>query len=173
MSHLESSLNPTGEDGRQRVGTYRALPDDLMQWVLAPENFRAAWKRVKSNKGAPGIDGVTIAEFPAHAREHWPGIRDQLTNGSYHPQAVRRVAIPKRGGGERLLGIPTICDRVIQQAISQVLTPFLDPDFSGFSFGFRPRRNAHMAVRQIQGYLRAGFRWAVDIDLAKFLDRSP
>ena len=143
---------------------------DLMQAVLAPDNLRRAWKRVKSNRGAPGIDRISIDDFTAHAKVHWPDIRRHLEAGDYQPTAVRRVTIPKAGGGERLLGIPTVTDRVIQQAIAQVLTPIFDPAFSASSFGFRPGRNAHQAVRQVQTYIEAGYRIAVDIDLAKFFD---
>lgn len=141
-----------------------------MQAVLAPDNLRRAWKRVKSNKGAPGIDRISIDDFTAHAKALWPDIRQHLEAGDYQPTAVRRVTIPKAGGGERLLGIPTVTDRVIQQAIAQVLTPMFDPQFSASSFGFRPGRNAHQAVRQVQTYIDAGYRIAVDIDLAKFFD---
>jgi hypothetical protein len=121
---------------------------DLLQAVLAGDNLVQAWTRVKANKGAPGIDGVTIEDFPAHARAHWPALREQIEGGRYQPQAVRRVEIPKPDGGKRLLGIPTVTDRVIQQAIAQVLTPIFDPTFSESSFGFRPGRNAHQAIRQ-------------------------
>ena len=143
---------------------------DLMAAMLAPDNLRRAWQRVKSNKGAPGIDGITIEDFSAHARQHWSGIRQAIEQGNYQPTAVRRVTIPKPNGGQRLLGIPTVTDRVIQQAIAQVLTPEFDPRFSESSFGFRAGRNAHMAVRQVQTYIKAGYKWAVDIDLAKFFD---
>jgi RNA-directed DNA polymerase len=129
-----------------------------------------AWQRVKSNDGAPGIDGITIEDWPERARAHWPAQREQLLRGRYQPQAVRRVEIPKPDGGKRLLGIPTITDRVIQQAIAQVLTPIFDPQFSESSFGFRPGRNAHQAIRQVQAFVKAGYCVAVDIDLAKFFD---
>ena len=159
----------------QRARTQPALTEDLfntelMQAVLAPDNLRRAWKRVKSNKGAPGIDRISIEDFTAYAKAHWPDIRQHLETGDYQPTAVRRVSIPKPGGGERLLGIPTVTDRVIQQAIAQVLTPIFDPEFSASSFGFRPGRNAHQAVRQVQTYIEGGYRIAVDIDLAKFFD---
>lgn len=138
--------------------------------MLASENLARAWKRVKANKGAPGIDGVTVEAWPAHAREHWPALRGQIEGGRYKPQAVRRVEIPKPGGGRRPLGIPTVTDRVVQQAIAQVLTPIFDPTFSDSSFGFRPGRNAHQAIRQVQATVKDGYRIAVDIDLAKFFD---
>lgn len=141
-----------------------------MERVLDSANMRRAWKRVKANKGAPGIDGMRIEDFSEFARMHWPQIRQQLADGTYQPQPVRRVSIPKPNGGERWLGIPTVIDRVIQQAIAQVLTPIFDPDFSESSFGFRPGRSAHEALRQVQSHIKAGYRIAVDLDLAKFFD---
>lgn len=159
------------------ANTHRALRQDevqvtteLLEDVLSSDNLARAWKRVKANKGAPGIDGVTIGDFPAYARAHWPAIREQIREGRYQPQAVRRVEIPKPGGGKRMLGIPTVMDRVIQQAIAQVLTPIFDPTFSDSSFGFRPGRNAHQAIRQVQASVKEGRNIAVDIDLAKFFD---
>jgi RNA-directed DNA polymerase len=170
VSGSGGAMNPSGGAGARHRFTQPALFDDLMQAVVGSENMRRAWARVKSNKGAPGIDGVPIEEFPALARAHWPAIRQALLDGSYCPSPVRRVLIPKPGGGERALGIPTVTDRVIQQAIAQVLTPIFDPTFSESSFGFRPRRNAHGALRQVQAYVKAGYRIAVDLDLAKFFD---
>jgi RNA-directed DNA polymerase len=137
---------------------------------LDSDNLWRAWRRVKANKGAPGSDGVTIADFPAYAREHWPTVREQIEQGQYVPQPVRRVELRKSGGGTRKLGIPVIVDRVLQQAIAQVLTPIFDPTFSDSSFGFRPGRNAHQAIRQVQAYVKDGYRVAVDLDLAKFFD---
>ena len=149
-----------------------ALHDDLMARMMAPTNLHRAWKRVKANRGAPGVDGMTIDDFPAFAKVHWPNIRRALLDGTYRPQPVRRVEIPKpRGRGSRLLGIPSVVDRVIQQAIAQVLTPVFDPGFSESSFGFRPGRSAHGAVHQVQHHIRAGYRVAVDLDLEKFFDR--
>ena len=162
--------NPTGGDVGRRGAMQPALHDDRMERVLARDNLWRAWKRVKANKGAPGIDGMAIEDFMAYAQVHWPEIRQALREGHYQPQPVRRVTIPKPGGGERLLGIPTVVDRVIQQAIAQVLTPLFDPDFSDASFGFRPGRSAHGALRRVQGYLSEGYRIAVDLDLAKFFD---
>ena len=162
---------------RTAANTHRALKQDevkviteLLEEVLTSDNLAQAWKRVKANKGAPGIDGMTIEDFPAHARAHWPAVRQQIREGRYQPQAVRRVEIPKPGGGKRMLGIPTVMDRVIQQAVAQVLTPIFDPTFSQSSFGFRPGRNAHQAIRQVQATVKDGRGIAVDIDLAKFFD---
>lgn len=143
---------------------------ELLAAVLTSDNLRSAWKRVKANKGAPGIDGIAIEDFPAYLRAHWEDTRRQLETGRYRPQAVRRVEIPKDDGGKRLLGIPTVMDRVIQQAIAQVLTPIFEPGFSASSFGFRPGRNAHQAIKQVQAHVKAGHAVAVDIDLAKFFD---
>ena len=143
---------------------------ELLEDVLTSDNLAQAWKRVKANKGAPGIDGVTIEDFPDRARAHWAEIRRQIREGQYQPQAVRRVEIPKPDGGKRMLGIPTVLDRVLQQAVAQVLTPIFDPTFSDSSFGFRPGRNAHQAIRQVQRQVKEGRSIAVDIDLAKFFD---
>jgi RNA-directed DNA polymerase len=170
MDRSRSSMNPTGGDGARRGAMQPALHDTLMARVLDRANLQQAWKRVKANRGAPGIDGMRIEDFPAFARSHWSDIRQQLADGSYRPQPVRRVSIPKPNGGERLLGIPIVMDRVIQQAIAQVLTPIFDPHFSGSSYGFRPGRSAHGALRQVQAHIRAGCRVAVDLDLAKFFD---
>jgi RNA-directed DNA polymerase len=126
---------------------------------------------VRANRGAPGVDGVRIADFPDYVRPQWARIRQQLFDGTYQPQPVRRKVIAKEGGGERLLGIPTVLDRVIQQALLQVLTPMFDPTFSESSFGFRPKRSAHGAVKQVKRYIKQGYRMAVDMDLSKFFDR--
>lgn len=143
---------------------------EVMAAILASDNLRSAWKRVKANKGAPGIDGIALEDFPAYLRTHWEATRRQLETGRYRPWAVRRVEIPKDDGGKRLLGIPTVMDRVIQQAIAQVLTPIYEPSFSASSFGFRPGRNAHQAIKQVQAHVKDGYAMAVDIDLAKFFD---
>jgi len=162
--------NPTGgaEDRRRR--TQPALHEVLMEGIVAADNVRRAWRQVRRNRGAPGIDGMRVEDFPAYARGHWPTIKQALLDGTYSPQPVRRVSIPKPGGGERLLGIPTVVDRIIQQAIAQVMGPIFDEGFSESGFGFRPRRSAHGALRQIQASIKAGYRIAVDLDLAKFLD---
>jgi RNA-directed DNA polymerase len=163
-------MNPTGGAEARRRATQPTLHDNLMEAVLSPANLHRAWRRVKSNRGAPGIDGLRIEDFPAHARERWPAIRQSLDDGRYQPQPVRRVSIPKTGGGERALGIPTVVDRIIQQAIAQVMTPIFDPEFSASSYGFRPKRSAHGALRQVKADIKAGYRIAVDLDLAKFFD---
>ena len=170
MSDSGVALNPDGGAKARRGVAQPTLQGDLLEAVVASANMHAAWARVKSNKGAPGIDGMSIEEFPAFAKEHWPAIRQALTDGTYRPSPVRRVLIPKSGGGERALGIPNVVDRVIQQAIAQVLTPIFDPEFSESSFGFRPRRSAHGAVKQVQAYIKAGYRVAIDLDLQKFFD---
>ena len=144
---------------------------DLLTQVLSRENMAAAWKRVKANKGSAGVDGLTIDEAPQYLKTHWPRIRSELQNGTYRPQAVRRVEIPKPTGGTRELGIPTVLDRLIQQALLQVLQPLIDPTFSEFSYGFRPGRSAHDAVLQAQRYAQEGYRVVVDVDLEKFFDR--
>ena len=143
----------------------------LLEKMLERGNMLEALRRVESNKGAPGVDGVTVAELRSYVKTHWAEIRQQLLEGTYKPQPVRRVEIPKPGGGVRGLGIPTVMDRLIQQALLQVLNPIFDPGFSENSFGFRPGRSAHDALRRAQEHIRAGYRWAVDLDLAKFFDR--
>lgn len=172
MRHSEPTVNPKGGAGSRRALTKPALHDNLMERMVDAANLQRAWKRVKANKGAPGVDGMTLEEFPTFAREHWSEIRQALLDGTYRPQPVRRVSIPKPGGrGERLLGIPTTLDRLITQAIQQVLTPIFDPTFSESSYGFRPGRSAHGALRQVQRYIDEGYRIAVDLDLEKFFDR--
>lgn len=170
MPNSESMLNPTGGVAFRRPDMPPALSGSLMARVVSRQNMLRAWKRVKSNHGAPGIDGMTVEEFPEFVRQHWATVRTALLDGSYQPAPVRRVTIPKHGGGERLLGIPRILDRVICQAILQVLSPIFDPGFSESSFGFRPGRSAHGALRQVQRFITAGYRVAVDLDLAKFFD---
>ena len=138
--------------------------------VVSRENMQQAWQQVKANKGAPGIDDMTITDYPEFARANWAGIKASLLDGTYTPSPVKRVEIPKDSGGTRPLGIPTVSDRVIQQAIAQVLVPIFDPYFSESSFGFRPGRSAHQAVRKVVDLIGKGYRYAVDIDLAKFFD---
>jgi RNA-directed DNA polymerase len=129
-----------------------------------------AWRQVKSNGGSPGVDGITIEMFPDYLQKRWQKIKRALHSGYYVPAPVQRVEIPKKNGGTRMLGIPTVMDRVIQQAIAQVLNPIFDPGFSESSFGFRPGRSAHEAVRQVNRFVQAGYGYAVDLDLEKFFD---
>lgn len=145
--------------------------DPRMEAVVERENLKKALAQVKRNKGAAGIDGMSADELPAHLKEHWPTIEAQLLAGTYKPQPVRRVEIPKASGGTRPLGIPTVLDRFIQQAVMQVLQADWDPTFSAASFGFRPGRSAHQAVEQAQAYIASGHRFVVDLDLEKFFDR--
>ena len=143
----------------------------LMTEVLESENLKRALAQVKRNKGAPGIDGMTVDQLAAHLEAHWPNIRAQLVQGSYQPQPVRRVEIPKPDGRKRLLGIPTVLDRFIQQALAQVVQRQWEPHFHPQSYGFRPGRNAHQAMRHAQATIRQGWDWVVDIDLESFFDR--
>jgi RNA-directed DNA polymerase len=143
----------------------------LMEQALQRENLLAAYARVVRNGGAPGVDGMTVDQLAAHCQEHWPRIREELLTGAYVPQPVRCVEIPKPTGGTRSLGIPTVTDRLIQQALLQVLGPLFDPTFSDASFGFRPGRSTHDAVRAARAHIAAGHRWVVDMDLEKFFDR--
>jgi len=171
LPHL-NTRTPSGDDVTQRSDLKPAFSDNLFERVLQRDNILKAWQRVRANKGAAGIDGMTIDEFPAWAKAgHWKTVMTELRAGQYRPSPVRRVEIDKPDGGTRQLGIPTVSDRVIQQAIAQVLTPIFDPGFSNNSFGFRPRRNGQQAVKQVQGIIKAGRRFAVDVDLSKFFDR--
>lgn len=162
--------NPTGRAGSRRVVERHSLNLISVEGVVKRENMLRAWKQVKANKGAPGIDGISIEQFPTYAHENWEGIKQSLLEGEYQPAPVKRVEIPKDSGGTRNLGIPIVLDRVIQQAITQVLTPGFDPHFSESSFGFRPGRSAHQAVRKVLKDIREGYRYAVDIDLEKLFD---
>ena len=148
-----------------------ASTEHLMEEVCQRENLKKALKRVRQNKGSPGVDGMTVKELPDYLMEHWPMIRDQLLSGTYQPQPVKRVEIPKPGGGVRKLGIPTCLDRFIQQAVLQVLQEQWDPTFSEHSYGFRPGRSAHQAIAQAQAYIAEGYDYVVDIDLERFFDR--
>lgn len=143
----------------------------LMEQVVERSNLKLAYQRVVKNKGAPGVDDVSVSEFKDWLKMHWPSVKTALMEGRYLPRPVRRVDIPKPSGGMRTLGVPTLVDRLIQQALHQVLQPLFEPTFSDSSFGFRPGRGAHQAVRRAQGYIRDGKRWVVDIDLEKFFDR--
>lgn len=143
----------------------------LMEEIVSTANVQRAWRRVRSNRGAAGVDRVTVTDFPQLFRPQWPSIKRQLLDGTYAPKPVRSMAIPKPGGGIRILGIPTVVDRVIQQAVLQVLTPIFDPEFSDSSFGFRPKRSAHGAVKQVRRYIKQRRKVAVALDLEKFFDR--
>ena len=166
-----NARTPSGDDVTQRAVEKPAFGDDLLEQVLGSDNLRRAWNRVRANKGAAGIDGMSIDEFPDWAKAgHWRSVVTELETGRYNPAPVRRVEIDKPDGSKRPLGIPTVVDRVIQQAIAQVLTPLFDPDFSESSFGFRPRRNAQQAVKQVHSIVKSGHRFTVDVDLSKFFD---
>ncbi len=143
----------------------------LMEIICERENMHRALKRVRSNKGAPGVDGMTVDQLPSYLRRHWDQLKEDLLNGTYKPMPVRRKEIPKPQGGVRLLGIPTALDRLIQQAVAQVLQLFWDLAFSDSSFGFRPGRCQHDAIYRAKGYVDSGYRHVVDCDLSKFFDR--
>ncbi len=148
------------------------ISESLMERVVESANMDTVWKNVKANRGAAGPDGITIAEFPDWIRPRWSTFRQQLLDGTCRPQPVRRVTIEKPdGSGQRLSGIPNIVDRLIQQAIVQVLPPIIDPGFPKSSFGFRPKRSGHGAAKQIQRIIRRGYHYAADLDLSKFFDR--
>ena len=148
-----------------------AIGEQLMEEVCERENCKRALARIKANKGSAGMDGMTVQQLPEHLKQYWPAIREQLLSGIYLPQPVKRVEIPKPDGGIRKLGIPTVLDRFIQQAVMQVLQRRWDRTFSEHSYGFRPGRSAHQAVEQAQKYIAEGYRWVVDLDLEKFFDR--
>ena len=157
---------PTATRGNERSGV-----SGLMERVCERSNLQAALKRVRKNKGSPGIDGMTVDELPDYLRAHWAGLREQMLAGTYQPAAVKEQLIPKGGGEMRKLGIPTVLDRFIQQALLQVLQPMWDAGFSKHSHGFRPGRRAHDAIVEAQRYIQEGRRWVVDVDLEKFFDR--
>ena len=167
---------PTTGEGAEPVVTTEAperpvVNHSLMEAICERENLERALRRVKANKGSPGADGMTVDQLPDYLREHWPQHRAELMSGTYVPSPVKRVEIPKPGGGVRKLGVPTVLDRFIQQAVLQVLQPAFDPTFSDHSYGFRPGRSAHQAVAAAQAHLASGYRWVVDLDLEKFFDR--
>jgi RNA-directed DNA polymerase len=162
----ETESLSTANDPESPVGTNR-----MMEEVCERENLKEALRRVKANKGSAGIDGMTVGEITDYLKQHWPAIREQLMNGTYEPKPVRRVEIPKPDGGVRKLGIPTVLDRFIQQAVMQVLQRQWDRTFSDYSYGFRPGRSAHQAVAQAQRYIAEGHGWCVDLDLEKFFDQ--
>lgn len=147
------------------------LAHDLMEAVVAAGNMRDALRKVRSNKGSPGVDGMTVDQLEAHLRQAWPKLREDLLSGEYRPSPIRRVEIPKADGGVRQLGIPTVVDRLVQQALLQVLDPLYDPTFSSSSYGFRPGKSAHQALEAARQHVAAGYNWVVDLDLEKFFDR--
>src|SRR6266481_7555163 len=166
-------------DGREGTGTpvaereveHPAGSQQLMEEVVERENLRKALKRVQANQGSPGVDGMTVEQLPGYLKGHWTAIREQLMEGTYEPQPVKRVEIGKPEGGVRKLGVPTVVDRFVQQAVQQVLQHRWDPTFSDSSYGFRPGRSQHEAVAQAQKYVAEGYGWCVDLDLEKFFDR--
>lgn len=166
----KSSGRGTESSMVKRMSESPASPDQLMEEICQAENGKQALARVKSNKGSPGIDGMTVEKLPDYLKQHWPKVREQLLSGTYKPQPVKRVEIPKPDGGMRKLGIPTALDRLIQQMVLQVLQRNWDPTFSDHSYGFRPGRSAHQAVAQAQRYISEGYGWVVDFDLEKFFD---
>ena len=161
------SISSMSKEGRNSVNEYGS---DLLERILSKDNMNNAYKRVKANKGSHGIDGMTVDELLQYLKEHGQVLRQSLLEGRYRPQPVRRVEIPKPDGGKRLLGIPTVVDRVIQQAIAHVLTPIYENKFCDNSYGFRPLRSAKQAVEKCKAYINAGYTWVVDIDLAKYFD---
>lgn len=167
---MESMDRIRPDEPRVGIGKEDTPVTLLMVRVLERDNLKRALKQVIHNKGAPGIDGMTVEQLPGYLKRHWPTLKDQLRTGSYQPQPVRRVSIPKPNGEERHLGVPTVIDRFIQQALLQVLQQDWDETFSDSSFGFRPKRSAHQAALQAQHYVREGYGWTVDMDLEKFFD---
>jgi RNA-directed DNA polymerase len=157
--------------GGKRTTESPVRDEQLREEGVTKEQLTAALRQVRDKHGSAGVGGRTIEELPPYLRAHWPQIREQLLTGQYQPQPIKRVAIPKPEGGVRELGMPTVLDRFLPQALLQVLQPRWDPTFSGHSYGFRPGRPARRAVTQAQQYLRRGYRWVVDIDLEKFFDR--
>jgi RNA-directed DNA polymerase len=174
LSH-RSDENPAVGSSEMAIASYLtetpAGKDRLMEIICERQNLRRALSRVRANKGAPGIDGMSVDQLTSYLRRHWPKIRADLLAGTYQPLPVRRKEIPKPSGGVRLLGIPTALDRLVQQAVGQVLQQIWNPSFSESSFGFRPGRNQHQAIKRAQNYVAEGYRNVVDMDLSKFFDR--
>lgn len=170
-AHGEAGCGPVSDEANDPRRDIENTGSALLQAALTRENLRQAWKRVKTNKGAAGVDGLDIDQTARLLVTAWPETRNRLLRGTYRPSPVRRVTIPKPDGSERELGIPTVTDRLIQQALLQVLQPMLDPTFSEHSYGFRPGRRAHDAILAAQGYVQSGRRIVVDVDLEKFFDR--
>jgi len=176
-SRQREAVKPSGyarvpsSSSAQIAAFSRKDQNDLLGRMLEGENLRLAYKRVVQNGGAPGVDCVTVAELQAYLKTHWATVKAELLAGTYRPSPVKRVEIPKPGGGVRLLGIPTVMDRFLQQALLQVMNPIFDAHFSWYSYGFRQGKRAHDAVKQAQKFIQSGLRWVVDMDLAKFFDR--
>ncbi len=169
--NLKAQESPCCDSDCQRPAVNNTLNEyPLMTSTLSDQNMATAWKHVKANKGAPGIDNMSIDEFDNFAMKHWQGIKSKLLEGTYQPLPVKRVCIPKPDGGERMLGIPAVIDRVIQQAIAQVIAPYFEPEFSPHSYGYRPGKRASQAIHHVQSCVKQGFKTAVDIDLSKFFD---
>lgn len=170
----EGMVEPESSKGVQSVAIRESEEKDgaenLLEKVLHRDNLNKAFKRVKSNKGAAGVDGMTVDEMLLYLAEHGKELREKIRNGKYRPKPVRRVEIPKPDGGVRLLGVPTVIDRMVQQALVQVLQPIFDPAFSESSYGFRPGRSAQQAMKTAKGYYKQGYTRVVDIDLAKYFD---
>ena len=176
MEESRSEAPTASEQGTESLTVKReaespAIGKQLMEEICERENCKQALARVKANKGSPGVDGMTVQELPEYLKQHWPVIREQLLSGTYKPQPVKRVEIPKPAGGVRKLGIPTVMDRFVQQAVQQVLQRKWDHTFSEHSYGFRPGRSAHQAVEQAQKYIAEGYRWGVDLDLESRMTR--
>src|SRR6202165_2394926 len=179
LDFSSTSAGETPEAGREETESLSTVNDPesaastnrLMEEICERENLKEALRRVKANKGSAGVDGMTVGGIKDYLKQHWPAIREQLLNGTYKPEPVKRVEIPKPDGGVRKLGIPTVLDRFIQQAVMQVLQRKWDRTFSDHSYGFRPGRSAHQAVAAAQQYIAAGYRWVVDLDLERFFDR--
>lgn len=171
------AVKPPGYAGAPSSSSAQIAPsaredqNELLDRMLEGDNLRLAYKRVVQNGGAPGVDGVTVANLQVYLNTHWETVKTALLAGTYRPMPVKRVEIPKPGGGVRMLGIPTVMDRFLQQALLQVMNPLFDAHFSWYSYGFRPGKRAHDAVKQAQRYIQNGFRWVVDMDLEKFFDR--
>ena len=171
-AYLRGNITTYGnlfESGKEK----RRNMSEMLEKILSDDNIKTAYKRVYANKGAGGVDGVTINELEEYMQEHWKSIKEQIRERKYKPQPVLRVEIPKPNGGVRKLGIPTVIDRVIEQAITQVLTPIFEPEFSENSYGFRPNRRCEQAIIKLLEYFNDGYLWIVDIDLEKFFDNVP
>lgn len=172
VTQMLLSLDVESELGMYNLSIENSTAEmQQMERIVAPSNLREALKRVQRNDGGPGVDGMTVEQLPAFLKKNWPQLRKQLLAGKYRPSTVRAYELRKPEGGTRTLGIPTVLDRFIQQAVLQVLQPEWDSTFSDGSFGFRPKRSAHQAIAHVCEHYREGCRWVVDLDLEKFFDR--